>query len=85
MLRIQSVALVADSFSFHVDKISLRCSRGLKTTGRQFCQKAEKELSQVKGIPYKNLTIGVPKELFPNERRVALVPAAVQVKYELSL
>ena len=28
-------------------------------------------------IPYKNLTIGVPKEVWTNERRVALTPAAV--------
>ena len=31
-----------------------------------------------KGISYKNLTIGVPKEQFLNERRVALTPAATQ-------
>lgn len=31
-----------------------------------------------KGVSYKNLTIGVPKETFNNERRVALVPAVVQ-------
>lgn len=26
------------------------------------------------GIPYSDLTIGVPREIFPNERRVALTP-----------
>lgn len=30
-----------------------------------------------KGIPYSNLSVGVPKELFQNEQRVALTPAAV--------
>ncbi|XP_062333701.1 LOW QUALITY PROTEIN: NAD(P) transhydrogenase, mitochondrial [Osmerus eperlanus] len=30
------------------------------------------------GIPYKQLTVGVPKEIFKNERRVALSPAGVQ-------
>lgn len=30
------------------------------------------------GIPYKQLTVGVPKEVFQNERRVALSPAGVQ-------
>ncbi|XP_073658193.1 NAD(P) transhydrogenase, mitochondrial isoform X2 [Tursiops truncatus] len=30
------------------------------------------------GIPYKQLTIGVPKEIFQNEKRVALSPAGVQ-------
>lgn len=30
------------------------------------------------GIPYKQITVGVPKEIFQNERRVALSPAGVQ-------
>ncbi|XP_023664308.2 NAD(P) transhydrogenase, mitochondrial [Paramormyrops kingsleyae] len=30
------------------------------------------------GLPYKQLTVGVPKEIFQNERRVALSPAGVQ-------
>ncbi|XP_044000113.1 NAD(P) transhydrogenase, mitochondrial [Gambusia affinis] len=30
------------------------------------------------GIPYKQLTVGIPKEIFQNERRVALSPAGVQ-------
>uniref|UniRef100_A0AAQ4P786 proton-translocating NAD(P)(+) transhydrogenase n=1 Tax=Gasterosteus aculeatus aculeatus TaxID=481459 RepID=A0AAQ4P786_GASAC len=30
------------------------------------------------GTPYKQLTVGVPKEIFLNERRVALSPAGVQ-------
>jgi len=32
----------------------------------------------VRGIPYKKLSIGVPKETFKGERRVAVVPASVQ-------
>lgn len=30
------------------------------------------------GVPYKQLTVGVPKEIFQNERRVAISPAGVQ-------
>uniref|UniRef100_A0A8B9J0P3 NAD(P) transhydrogenase, mitochondrial n=1 Tax=Amazona collaria TaxID=241587 RepID=A0A8B9J0P3_9PSIT len=30
------------------------------------------------GIPYKHLTVGVPREIFENEKRVALSPAGVQ-------
>lgn len=30
------------------------------------------------GIPYKELTVGVPKEIFQNEKRIALSPAGVQ-------
>uniref|UniRef100_A0A672JGH1 NAD(P) transhydrogenase, mitochondrial n=1 Tax=Salarias fasciatus TaxID=181472 RepID=A0A672JGH1_SALFA len=33
---------------------------------------------QANCIPYKQLTVGVPKEIFQNERRVALSPAGVQ-------
>ncbi|KAK7091447.1 NAD(P) transhydrogenase, mitochondrial-like [Littorina saxatilis] len=76
MLRIQKAALLADSIGSHVSKLSLRCSRGLKTAGRRFCQKAEKD-APPRGIPYEKLTIGVPKEIAHNERRVALSPAAV--------
>ncbi|CAL1537588.1 unnamed protein product [Lymnaea stagnalis] len=75
MLRVNRVAIMADMGS-HVCKLSARCSRGLRTAVGQVYQKAEEKT--IAGIPYKNLSIGVPKELFTNERRVALVPAAVQ-------
>uniref|UniRef100_A0A287CSV4 proton-translocating NAD(P)(+) transhydrogenase n=1 Tax=Ictidomys tridecemlineatus TaxID=43179 RepID=A0A287CSV4_ICTTR len=38
-----------------------------------WCKSPEKP-----GIPYKQLTVGVPKEVFQNEKRVALSPAGVQ-------
>lgn len=77
MLKVQTAALLADSIGSHINKLSLRCCRGLKTSGRQFCQKADAEVAP-RGVPYNKLSIGVPREIFPNERRVALVPAAVQ-------
>lgn len=41
--------------------------------------KAEKaKAPPPKGISYKNLTVGVLKESFPNERRVAVTPAVTQ-------
>ena len=30
------------------------------------------------GVDAKNLTIGVPKEIYPNEKRVAITPETVQ-------
>ncbi|CAB3369044.1 Hypothetical predicted protein [Cloeon dipterum] len=36
---------------------------------------AAKQSASVPGIPYSKLTIGVPKEIWPKERRVALTPA----------
>lgn len=49
----------------------------LQTRGfwRNFCSKPAEA---PKGTPYNQLKVGVPKENFPNERRVALSPAAVQ-------
>lgn len=43
-------------------------------TGRRYCSKAEEVIA---GTPYNKLTIGVPREIFRNEKRVALTPAAV--------
>lgn len=47
----------------------LFCSvRGLRTYARPL-RKDAKQAEPIKGIPYKNLTIGVPKEIWSNERR----------------
>ncbi|XP_067665655.1 NAD(P) transhydrogenase, mitochondrial-like [Haliotis asinina] len=78
LLRLQQAIHLVDSVGSNMHKISTRCSRGFKSAARFYCQKAEKEAVQIPGTPYKNLTIGVPREVFPNERRVALSPAAVQ-------
>ena len=45
-------------------------SSSLTTTRRTFADDAEKP----KGIPYSKLTLGVPKETFPLEKRVAATP-----------
>lgn len=74
--RLHSVAILAD-LGCHVQKLSVRCSRGFKNAPRNFCQKAEQKT--VAGTPYENMTVGIPKEMFPNERRVAISPTAVAV------
>jgi len=60
---------------FHAQKLSVRCSRGFKNAAKNYCAKAEQ--TTVAGTPYNKLTVGVPKETFPNERRVAISPTAV--------
>jgi NAD(P) transhydrogenase len=40
-------------------------------------QKKEMQEDKPKGIPYSQLTIGVPKEIWENEKRVALTPETV--------
>ncbi|XP_045181151.2 NAD(P) transhydrogenase, mitochondrial-like [Mercenaria mercenaria] len=74
--RLHSVAILAD-LGCHIQKLSVRCSRGFKNAPRNFCQKAEEKV--VAGTPYEKMTVGIPKEMFPNERRVAISPTAVQV------
>ena len=49
----------------------LLCSvRGLRTYARPL-RKDAKPAEPIKGIPYKNLSVGVPKEVWNNERRHA--------------
>lgn len=74
--RLKSAAILAD-LGCHVQKLSIRCSRGFKNAPRNFCQKAEEKV--VAGTPYNKITVGIPKEMFPNERRVAISPTAVQL------
>lgn len=53
--------------------------RGLHKSFRLRCQKKSSDASgkaDVQGIPYSKLSVGVPKESWKNERRVALSPAA---------
>ena len=50
----------------------------VRSNFRRFCSKAAPEsAAPPKGTPYNRLVIGIPKETFPNERRVAVSPAAV--------
>ena len=76
MSGIQRAFLLVDHVGSRIHRATLQCSRGLKNSSRIF-QQAEQAPEQIAGIPYKNLTIGVPKEIFQNERRVAIVPATV--------
>ncbi|XP_076029477.1 NAD(P) transhydrogenase, mitochondrial-like [Oratosquilla oratoria] len=73
MASLMRISLSTLEFS---GKSSLLCSvRGLRTHGR--LREASKPSVQIPGIPYKNITIGVPKEIRANERRVAISPAVV--------
>jgi NAD(P) transhydrogenase len=49
--------------------------RTFKTTARLYDEKKKKE--DAPGKPYNEITIGVPKEIYVNEKRVALTPANV--------
>ena len=57
-----------------IGKLITWCSQRSKPLQRCFCQKVD-----VVGTPCSQISIGVPKEIFPNELRVAVVPNAVQV------
>uniref|UniRef100_A0A7M4FHT9 proton-translocating NAD(P)(+) transhydrogenase n=1 Tax=Crocodylus porosus TaxID=8502 RepID=A0A7M4FHT9_CROPO len=53
--------------------VKIPCLRTFQTHQVLWCQAPIKP-----GIPYKQLTVGVPKEIFQNEKRVSLSPAGVQ-------
>lgn len=60
-------------------KVLIECAfytarRFLHTSQRTSNIISEKPRPDGSGIPYSSLTIGVPRELFPNERRVAITP-----------
>lgn len=48
------------------------------STGKKL-NKETKEAAEVKGTPYKKLTIGIPKETWKNERRVSVTPAVTEI------
>jgi hypothetical protein len=59
----------------------LLCSvRGLRTYARPL-RKDAKPAEPIKGIPYKNLSIGVPKEVWTNERRYTMHSISFVVCY----
>jgi len=53
--------------------------RCFHASNRAYDTISEKPPSDGSGIPYASLTIGVPRELFPKERRVALTPQNVSL------
>ena len=53
--------------------------RYFHASNRSYNIVSEKPPSDGSGIPYTSLTIGVPREVFPNERRVALTPQNVSL------
>ncbi|XP_033624217.1 NAD(P) transhydrogenase, mitochondrial-like [Asterias rubens] len=75
LLRTVNHVDVATTSRIH--KLVTTRSRGLKTT--LFRSAEAKDAPPPKGVSYSNLQIGVPKESFLNEKRVALSPAAVKL------
>ncbi|XP_063817879.1 NAD(P) transhydrogenase, mitochondrial [Pseudophryne corroboree] len=68
-----SSPLFSSVISLKVQTVKTPCLRMFQTHRVLWCQQPIKS-----GIPYKQLTVGVPKEIFQNEKRVALSPAGVQ-------
>lgn len=79
MLGLLHAARLCPRVSFsQPQRLAVRKCNSLRTSIRQFSNKGDPP-PPTKGTPYKNLTIGVPKETFPNERRVAMTPAAAKL------
>uniref|UniRef100_A0A8C5LYC9 proton-translocating NAD(P)(+) transhydrogenase n=1 Tax=Leptobrachium leishanense TaxID=445787 RepID=A0A8C5LYC9_9ANUR len=68
-----SSPLFSSVISLKVQTVKTPCLRMFRTHRALCCQQPLE-----RGIPYKQLTVGVPKEIFQNEKRVALSPAGVQ-------
>ncbi len=73
MFQLQKSAAAINGAGNKIIKCTWRFSRSLKTAPR-FFQKAEEPIL---GRPYSEITIGIPKETFMNEKRVAVVPQTV--------
>ncbi|KAF7778663.1 hypothetical protein Agabi119p4_3008 [Agaricus bisporus var. burnettii] len=71
--------LLASNISARLPKFELqRCRwtkrRNFQTTAYFRNDNANKTTPEPQGIPYSSLTVGIPREIFPNERRVSLTP-----------
>lgn len=81
MFRIQRAAALFDCVGCQTQKVVLVATRNIRNSSCLYQEAAQKKVAEqpaVRGIPYTKLSIGVPKETFLNERRVAIVPATVQ-------
>lgn len=58
--------------------LALKESNFVRSSFRRFCSSTE-AAPPLPGTPYNKLTVGVPKETFLNEKRVALSPAACKL------
>ncbi|XP_040914912.1 NAD(P) transhydrogenase, mitochondrial [Toxotes jaculatrix] len=78
LLRVVAASCSAPVFS-GVSSLKLQSTRTVKSSCLRFFR-THQALGRcaTPGIPYKQLTVGVPKEIFQSERRVALSPAGVQ-------
>lgn len=74
-LGVQFVSL--NTINKKILHVSNSSTRWLSTYSRRLLQKqADTSIKpEIKGIPYKQIKIGVPKETWQNEKRVALSPA----------
>ncbi|XP_068190485.1 NAD(P) transhydrogenase, mitochondrial [Antennarius striatus] len=78
LLRIVAASCSAPVFS-GVSCAKLQRSQAIQSSCLRFLRTSQ-SLGRCAspGIPYKQLTVGVPKEIFQSERRVAISPAGVQ-------
>eukprot|EP00731_Ephydatia_muelleri_P026932 Em0018g1032a len=77
MYRVLKAAHHFNLTAFSTCTREVRECHGLRSSLRQLSSKATTNPAP-SGIPYSKLTVGVPKEIFQNERRVALSPAAIK-------
>ena len=74
---LQAPRWLKQSSFVHARRHAFRQCNKWRTAVRQFCSKTEAE-APPPGVPYNKLVVGVPKETFRNEKRVAVTPASCQ-------
>lgn len=78
LLRVVAVSCSGPAFS-GLSCVKLQTNHAVRSSSLRFFR-THQALGRCAspGIPYKQLTVGVPKEIFQNERRVAISPVGVQ-------
>ncbi len=80
MSALLKLCFPSSSFSSSLSRFhraAITDTHALRGRLRSLCSKAAEPPPP--GTPYNKLTIGIPKESFPNERRVAMTPAACKL------
>ena len=74
MYRLRQAAVAVDSVSGRTHRVVQSLQKRSLKTSRILCE-------EVKGTPYKDLSIGAVKETFANEKRVALSPGNLYCRF----
>lgn len=79
MSKFKQASVILEKNYSVVFKLNTRSNNFLNSVTKRVKSTAAPAAETIPGIPYTNLTIGVPKEVFLNEKRVAITPAVTEI------